>query len=100
MDTVTNTLTEIGAGDKLVITVFNKTDAYQFTQKEEDDLTPETKENVSLEQLKKMYIAKEHGLCVFISALEKNNIDELRAMLYNEVKKLHIKRYPYNNLLY
>ncbi len=99
MDSVTNTLTEIGAGDKLVITVFNKTDAYRFTQKEEDDLTPETKDNVSLEQLKQTWMNK-GNLTVFISATEKNNIDELRALVYDEVKKLHVKRYPYHNLLY
>ncbi len=100
MDSVTNTLTEIGAGDKLVITVFNKTDAYHFTQKEEDDLSPETKENISLEQLKQTWMSKGNGLTVFISATEKNNIDELRTLVYEEVKKLHIKRYPYHNLLY
>ena len=100
METVTNTLTEIGAGDKLIITVFNKTDAYQFTHKEEDDLTPDTKDNVTLEQLKQTWMSKGNGLNVFISATEKNNIDELRTLVYNEVKKLHIKRYPYHNLLY
>ncbi|HXD94847.1 MAG TPA: GTPase HflX [Bacteroidia bacterium] len=100
METVTNTLTEIGAGDKLVITVFNKTDAYHFTQKEDDDLTPDTKDNVTLEQLKQTWMSKGNGLNVFISATEKNNIDELRTLVYNEVKKLHIKRYPYHNLLY
>jgi GTPase len=100
METVTNTLTEIGAGDKKVITVFNKIDAYQHIAKEEDDLTPETKENTSLEQLKQTWMHKDNGLCVFISATEKNNIEELRALVYKEVKKLHVKRYPYNNLLY
>lgn len=100
METVTNTLTEIGAGDKLTITVFNKTDAYSFTEKESDDLTPETKENTSLEQLKQTWMHKNNGLCVFISALQKDNIDELRHLVYEEVKKLHVKRYPYNNLLY
>ncbi|HXU28757.1 MAG TPA: GTPase HflX, partial [Bacteroidia bacterium] len=100
METVTNTLTEIGAGDKLIITVFNKTDAYHFTQKEEDDLTPETKDNVTLEQLKQTWMSKGNGLNVFISATEKNNIDELRTLVYNEVKKMHVKRYPYHNLLY
>jgi len=100
METVTNTLTEIGAGDKKVITVFNKIDAYQHIAKDEDDLTEETKENVSLEQLKQTWMNKDNGLCVFISATEKNNIEELRALVYKEVKKLHVKRYPYNNLLY
>jgi len=100
METVTNTLTEIGAGDKKIITVFNKIDAYQHIAKEEDDLTEETKENISLEQLKQTWMHKDNGLCVFISATEKNNIEELRALVYKEVKKLHVKRYPYNNLLY
>jgi GTP-binding protein HflX len=100
METVTNTLTEIGAGDKLVITVFNKIDAYSFVPKEEDDLTPVTKENITLDQLKQTWMHKDNGLCVFISATEKNNIEELRALLYEEVKKLHVKRYPYHNLLY
>jgi GTP-binding protein HflX len=100
METVTNTLTEIGAGDKLIITVFNKTDAYRFTHKEEDDLTPDTKDNVTLEQLKQTWMSKGNGLNVFISATEKNNIDELRTLVYNEVKKMHVKRYPYHNLLY
>ena len=100
METVTNTLTEIGAGDKLVITVFNKTDAYSFVPKEDDDLTPSSKENITLEQLKQTWMHKNNGLCVFISATEKDNIEELRELIYKEVKKLHIKRYPYHNLLY
>ncbi len=100
METVTNTLTEIGAGDKKIITVFNKIDAYQHITKDADDLTPENKENISLEQLKQTWMHKDNGLCVFISAIEKSNIDELRALVYEEVKKLHVKRYPYNNLLY
>ena len=100
METVTNTLTEIGAGDKKVITVFNKIDAFHHLEKDADDLTPETKENISLEQLKQTWMHKGAGLSVFISATEKNNIEELRALVYDEVKKLHVKRYPYNNLLY
>jgi GTP-binding protein HflX len=100
METVTNTLTEIGAGDKLIITVFNKTDAYHFTKKDADDLTPETKENVTLKQLKKTWMSKGNGLNVFISATQKSNIDELRTLVYNEVKNLHVKLYPYHNLLY
>jgi len=100
MKTVLNTLQEIGAGDKTVITVFNKTDAYHFTPKEEDDLTPSTKENITLEQLKQTWMNKVHGLAVFISATGKDNIDELKKILYDKVKEMHIKRYPYNNLLY
>lgn len=100
METVNNTLTEIGAGDKLVITVFNKTDAYHFAQKEADDLTPDTNENTTLEQLKQTWKKKDKGLNVFISAKEKDNISALRAMIYKEVKKLHTKRYPYHSFLY
>lgn len=100
MQTVTNTLHDIGAGDKLIITVFNKIDAYRFVKKEEDDLTPSGKENITLEELKRTWMSKTNGLCVFISAIEKNNIDELKKMLYDKVKEIHIKRYPYNNLLY
>lgn len=100
MRTVTNTLQEIGAGDKLVITVFNKIDAYSFVKKDEDDLTPSGKENITLDQLKKTWMNNTHGLCVFISATQKNNIEELKDILYDKVKEMHIKRYPYNNLLY
>jgi GTP-binding protein HflX len=100
MQTVTNTLHEIGAGDKLVITVFNKIDAYSFVQKEEDDLTPISKENITLAELKQTWMNKTNGLCVFISATQKNNIDELKKIIYDNVKEMHVKRYPYNNLLY
>lgn len=100
MQTVTNTLHDIGASDKLIITVFNKIDAYHFVKKEEDDLTPSGKENVTLEELKKTWMNKTNGQCVFISAIEKNNIDELKKLVYDKVKEMHVKRYPYNNLLY
>jgi GTP-binding protein HflX len=80
--------------------VFNKIDAYTFIQKEEDDLTPVEKENISLEELKKTWMAGSDHQCVFISAKDKTNIDELRDILYESVKKIHIKRYPYNNFLY
>jgi GTPase len=100
MQTVTTTLQEIGAGDKEVITIFNKIDAYSFVKKDEDDLTPSGKENITFDQLKKTWMAKTKGHCLFISATEKKNIDELKKMLYDRVKELHIKRYPYNNLLY
>lgn len=100
MQTVTNTLHEIGAGDKLVITVFNKIDAYTFVKKDEDDLTPSGKENITLPDLKQTWMNKTNGLCVFISATQKSNISELKKMLYDKVKELHVKRYPYNSLLY
>jgi GTPase len=100
MQTVMNTLHDIGVTDKLVITVFNKIDAYSFVKKDEDDLTPSGKENITLDELKHTWMNKTNGLCVFISAIHKSNIDELKRMLYDKVKEMHVKRYPYNNLLY
>lgn len=100
MQTVMHTLHDIGAADKMVITVFNKIDAYSFVQKEEDDLTPAGKENVTLDELKQTWMNKTNGLCVFISATQRSNINELRKLLYDKVKEMHVKRYPYNNLLY
>jgi GTPase len=97
---VNETLNEIGAGDKKMILVFNKIDAYHFIEKEEDDLGPIKLENISLETLKKSWMSKLNTPCVFISAVEKDNISELKKIIYDEVKKLHVSRYPYNNLLY
>jgi GTP-binding protein HflX len=91
---VNQTLREIGAAEKQVILVFNKIDAYQFVPKEEDDLTPSTKENISLEELKKSWIARIEGTCVFISATARINIAELRGVLLNKVKEFHYARYP------
>lgn len=96
---VNQTLEDIGAGDKKIITIFNKIDAYNFIKKEEDDLTPIKKENYSLEDLKKMWFAKEKD-SLFISAKEKLNINELKSYLYKEVVKIHKIRYPYNDFLY
>jgi len=87
-------LTELKASDKPTILVFNKIDAYTFTEKEQDDLTPSTKENVSLEELKRTWIGKLGTDCVFISAVHKINIQELRSKLMDVVKELHYKRYP------
>jgi GTP-binding protein HflX len=98
--TVEQTLTEIKAFDKPTIMVFNKIDAYTFIEKEDDDLTPVEKENISLEELKKTWMAGSDNQCVFISAKEKTNIEELRQVIYESVKKIHIKRYPYNDFLY
>ncbi len=97
---VKQTLRDIGAGDKPSILVFNKTDAFTYTHKEEDDLTPTTRENLSLEDIKKTWMKSLNNPCLFISAQEKENIDEFKKTVYNLVKALHIKRYPYNNLLY
>ena len=100
IEVVTQTLAEIGANDKPIILLFNKTDAFTFVEKEEDDLTPKTKENFSLEELQKTWIAKMEENTIFISALKKTNFEQLRKLLYEKVKALHIKRYPYNNYLY
>ena len=94
---VNETLADIGAIDKPILMVFNKIDAYRFVPKEEDDLTPRTKENISLDEFKSLWVAKENLTSVFISALNKNNIQEFRAILSGLVKQMHYKRYP-NNL--
>lgn len=100
MAVVNQTLQEIGAADKQVIVVFNKTDAYSFIKKDDDDLTPRERKNLTLEDLKNTWIAKSNSPSIFISALKKENIDELKMMLYNSVKAIHITRYPYDNFLY
>jgi GTP-binding protein HflX len=97
---VNETLNDIGAGDKVIIMVFNKIDAFTFKEKEVDDLSPIKKENISLEQLKNTWMSKLNTRCVFISAANKLNVEEFKKMLYDEVKAMHMKRYPYNNLLY
>jgi len=100
INVVNQTLTDIGAGDKTTLIVFNKIDAFTFKEKEVDDLSPLKKENTSLEQLKNTWMNNLNARCVFISAANKQNIEEFKSVLYDEVKKMHIKRYPYNNLLY
>ena len=97
---VKQTLADIGAGDKPTFLVFNKIDAYTYTPKEEDDLTPATKENLSLDDLKKSWIAKANTPCIFISAREKTGVDKLRSDLYGMVREIHAGRYPFNNFLY
>ena len=96
---VNRTLEEIGANDKPTILVFNKIDAYTYIEKEEDDLTPATRANWTLEQLKQSWMGKS-GKSIFISAEERQSIDALREMLYDEVRRIHAVRYPYNNFLY
>lgn len=97
---VKQTLQDIGAGDKPVYLVFNKIDAYTYEKKDEDDLTPATRKNLSLEDLKKSWIAKANTPCIFISAVERQNIDKLRSDLYGMVREIHAGRYPFNNFLY
>jgi len=97
---VNETLQSIGAGDKKTILVFNKIDAFSFVPKDEDDLTPIKRENLSLPELKRTWMGKNNNPCIFISATNKDNVDAFRTLIYDTVKELHIKRYPYNNLLY
>lgn len=100
IEVVNKTLFEIGAVDKKQIVVFNKIDSYSFIPQEEFDLMPKTKENYSLDDLKKMWVAKNDVQTIFISAKKKLNIQELRKVLYNEVKRIHSKRFPYNDYFY
>ena len=100
INVVNQTLQGIGASDKKTILVFNKIDAFSFVQKDEDDLTPIKRENLSLQELQKTWMNKNNSPCIFISATNKDNVDSFRALIYNTVKEMHIKRYPYNNLLY
>lgn len=100
IEVATQTLAEIGCADKPMIMIFNKMDAYTHVEKDPIDLAPPTKENITLEELKNTWMAKANSPAIFISAKHKINIDELRAMLYTEVKKLHLVRYPYTSFLY
>jgi GTP-binding protein HflX len=100
INVVKQTLQDIGAGDKPCIMVFNKIDLFRHVPKDEDDLTPSTKENLTLEEVKNTWMKNLHETCIFISAEKKQNIEELRSKIYNLVKEMHMKRYPYNNLLY
>ena len=97
---VNNTLAEIKANDKPMLLLFNKIDAYTYIPQDEDDLTPKQKENWSLEDLKQTYLSNDNQDTVFISAKNKENIDELRQIIYDKVKTIHAIRYPYNNFLY
>lgn len=97
---VNQTLSEIEAGDKPMIIIFNKIDQYTWVEKAEDDLTPKTKENITLEELKATWMAKSAHKTFFISAKTKENVNEMKEILYEEIKKLHIQIYPYNNFLY
>ncbi len=100
MRVVNETLVEIEARDKTTIVVFNKVDAYTYVKKDEDDLTPATKENWSLDELKVSWMSKLEDDCIFISAIEKSNIEELKNVMYDRIKSIHITRYPYDKLLY
>jgi len=100
LEIVNQTLKEINAADKPVLLVFNKIDAYNYIEKEPDDLTPPTELNISLDVLKNTWLARDNQPCIFISAKKKINIAELKDLIYSKVKEIHTKRYPYDNLLY
>ncbi|WP_340113637.1 GTPase HflX [Maribellus mangrovi] len=100
IETVDNTLKEIEAGDKPTIYIFNKIDAFSYDEKDEDDLTPKTKANLTLNEWKNSWMGKHNTPALFISATEKQNIDEFKNLLYEEVKKIHSQRFPYNDYLY
>ena len=97
---VDKTIADLGAGGKPTMIVFNKIDAYTYIEKPEDDLTPKTKENITLDELMKTWMAKLNDNCIFISAKEKTNLEELKNIIYNKVRELHVQKYPYNDFLY
>lgn len=100
MEVVNQTLREISKDEKPMILVFNKIDAFSYIPKEEDDLTPMKRENISLEELENTWMAKLHENCLFISAKQKTNVEQMRELLYQRVKEIHIERYPYNDFLF
>lgn len=100
IDTVNQTLSEIEAGNKPTIYVFNKIDAFDYVHKDDDDLSPKTKKNYSLEDWKNSWMGKKNTPSLFISAVKKQNVDDLKKQLYEEVHKIHITRFPYNDFLY
>ena len=97
---VEKTLSDLGCSDKPSMIIFNKIDNYHWIEKDEDDLTPETRENIALEDLEKTWMARLNDNCLFISAKAKINIDEFRRTLYTKVRELHVQKYPYNDFLY
>ena len=99
-EVVQQTIADICKEDKPTIVIFNKIDNFTYVPKEEDDLTPIRRENLSLEDLEKTWMARLGEDCIFISAKNKDNIDALRALLYDRIKAIHVKRYPYNDFLF
>lgn len=100
IEVVEKTLYEIDKSEKPTFIVFNKIDAFTHVAKDEDDLTPRKRENYSLDELKQTWMSKLNENCIFISAKQKDNIDELKTLIYNKVKEIHISRFPYNDFLY
>ena len=100
INVVEKTLTELGCADKPSMIIFNKIDKYTWTDKEPDDLTPPTRENITLNELKKTWMGRLQENCLFISAKQRENLEEFRDMLYKKVRELHVQKYPYNDFLY
>ena len=100
MKVVDKTLADLGAGEKPTIVLFNKTDAYTWIEKEADDLTPATRENITMEELQRTWMGRLNGECLFVSALKKTGVENMRKVLYDRVKQLHVQKYPYNDFLY
>ena len=100
MKVVDKTLADLGAGEKPTIVLFNKTDAYTWVEKEADDLTPATRENITMDELQRTWMGRLNGECLFVSALKKTGIENMRKVLYDRVKQLHVQKYPYNDFLY
>ena len=97
---VEKTLADLGCADKPSMIIFNKVDAYRWVEKDADDLTPATRENVSLDDLIHTWMTRLSGDCLFISARERTGFDTLKQVLYNKVRELHVQKYPYNDFLY
>ena len=97
---VERTLADLKCNDKPSMIVFNKVDAYSWVEKDEDDLTPAGKENISLDDLMKTWMARRNDNCIFISAREKTNLEGLKKVLYDKVRELHVQKYPYNDFLF
>ena len=100
IEVVNKTLADLNCGDKPMMVIFNKVDAYKNVPKDEDDLTPKTRENLTLDELKSTWMAKLADNCLFISARERTNIDNLKDVIYKRVCELHVQKYPYNDFLY
>ena len=100
IEVVEKTLADLKCGDKPMMVIFNKIDAFTYVQKEEDDLTPKTRENITLDELKETWMGRLSDNCLFISAREKQNIEDLKEILYKKVCELHVQKYPYNDFLY
>ena len=100
IEVVNRTLADLGCAETPRLLIFNKIDAYQWEPKDEDDLTPMTRRDISLEELERTWMAKTSDECIFISAAKRQNIDALKKLLYKRIRQLHVQKYPYNDFLY